>query len=306
MRTCVQYRSGLEAGGSSPKERFDFFAFVEILLFCASFTPLVHRSLVHSFFCINFNMLERIVSLEPSITASLMALGQGHRLVAVTRYCSRLVPNLGDGIPQLETTWTVQADEVAALNPDLVIASIPFCKGKMDELLKAKLNVFCLYPQTLHDVYNHLIWLGQLCDASHKAQVVVSEMKTTFANLKLQAAGKPRLRVYVETWPTPATRNAEQWIAEMVELLGGEPVPNPPGRSVTEEEVIQADPEIIILNWAGMDTMDVERVLKRKGWENISAIRTKKVTAVNEIFLNAPGPNLAEGGRELYRAMYSS
>ncbi len=246
------------------------------------------------------------MSLEPSVTASLIALGQGHRLVAVTRYCRRLVPNLPAEIPQLEPTWSIQAKEVAALQPDLVIAGIPYGAGKVDELLKAKLNVFCLYPQTLNDVYNHLIWLGQLCDASSEAQEVILEIKTTFEDLSKRAAEQPKLRVYVETWPTPATRNAEPWIVEIVELLGGEAVPTPPGRSVTEEEVIEADPEVIIVNWAGVEKMDVERVLKRKGWENVSAIRTKKVVAVNEIVLNAPGPNLAEGGRELYRAMYGS
>lgn len=249
-------------------------------------------------------MLERIVSLEPSVTASLIALGQKHRLVAVTRYCRRLADV--EGIPQLETTWSVNANEVASLEPDLVIAATPFRAGKVDELLKTKLNVLCLYPQTLNDVYNHLIWLGRLCDVSSKAQELVSEMKATLADLQKQAAEKPKQRVYVETWPSPATRNAEPWVVEIVELLGGEAVPTPAGRQVTEQEVIEADPEVIILNWAGMDQMDVEKVLSREGWEHVSAVRYKKVVAVNEIFLNAPGPNLAEGGRELYRAMYET
>lgn len=249
-------------------------------------------------------MLERIVSLEPSVTATLIALGQRHRLVAVTRYCSRLADV--EGIPQLETTWSVKANDVAALKPDIVIAATPYQAGKVDELLKAKLNVLCLYPNTLNDVYNHVIWLGRLCDASSKAETIVSEIKDTLADLQKQAAGKPKLRVYVENWPQPMM-NTVPWIAEMVELLGGEVVPAPPhGRQVTEQEVMEADPQLIILNWAGMDTdkMDRGKVLGRKGWEDMSAIRSERVVIVNEIFLNAPGPNLAEGGRELYRAMY--
>jgi ABC-type hemin transport system substrate-binding protein len=112
--------------------------------------------------------LERIVSLEPSITAILEALNQRHRLVGVTRYCYRLV-NVA-GLPQLETTWSVKADEMAALAPDLVIAATPYQAGRVDELLKAGLNVLCLYPQSLADVYAHIIWLGRLCQVPGLAE----------------------------------------------------------------------------------------------------------------------------------------
>lgn len=246
-------------------------------------------------------MLERIVSLEPSITATLVALGQRQRLVAVTRYCLRLADVAG--LPQLETTWSVKADEVAALAPDLVIAATPYQAGKIDELLKARLNVLCLYPQSLADVYAHLILLGRLCEASSQAETIVAEMQATFAELQRQAAGQPRRRVYVEEWPKPLI-TAAPWIAELVALLGGEVVPQPPGRQVSEQEVIEADPEIIILNWAGVDKIDPARVLGRAGWEQVSAIRAGRVVAVNEIWLNAPGPNLAEGARQLWQALY--
>ena len=223
--------------------------------------------------------------------------------MAVTRYCNRLADV--KGIPQLETTWSVKADEVAALEPDLVVAATPYREGKVDELLKAKLNVLCLYPQSLDDVYNHLIWLGRLCDVSTKAEKIVSDLKAAFEDLQEKASGKPKQRVYVETWPEPLM-NGAPWIAEIVELLGGEVVPKPHGRQVSEQEIIEADPEVIILNWAGMDSSKMQpgKVLGRAGWESVSAVKTKRVIAVSEIFLNAPGPNLGEGGRELYRAMY--
>jgi iron complex transport system substrate-binding protein len=95
-------------------------------------------------------MLERIVSLEPSVTATLVALGQRQHLVAVTRYCQRLADVRG--LPQLETTWSVKADEVAALKPDLVIAAVPYRAGKVDELLRAHLNVLLALPDSPRDL----------------------------------------------------------------------------------------------------------------------------------------------------------
>lgn len=185
-------------------------------------------------------MLSRIVSLEPSVTATLVDLGQRGRLVGVSRYCHRLVDVAG--LPELDTVWSVKADEVVALSPDLVIAATPYQAGRVDELLKARLNVLCLYPQSLADVYAHIHWLGRLCGVSGWAVSLVSQMQMELAELQRQAQGYPRRRVYVEEWPRPFI-NGAPWIAEIVELLGGEFVPKPAGRKVEEAELIVADPD---------------------------------------------------------------
>lgn len=243
----------------------------------------------------------RIVSLEPSVTATLVALGERRRLVAVTRHCGRLVDVAG--LPELESTWSVSADAVAALDPDLVIAAAPYRAGKVDELLRSGLDVLCLYPRSLADVEAHVGWLGRLCDAAAPAAEVVAGMRAIVADLQRRAAGRPRRRVYVEGWPEPLM-NAAPWVAELVERLGGEFVPQPPGRRIAEAEVIEADPEVIVVNWAGVERLDPARVRRRAGWEQVSAVRSGRVVAVNEILLNAPGPNLADGARELWRALH--
>lgn len=206
-------------------------------------------------------------------------------------------------LPQLETTWSVKADEVVALAPDLVIAATPYRAGKIDEILKAGLDVLCLYPHTLADIYKHIGWLGRLCDASDQADALVKQMQTDLADLSRRAEDRPRPRVYVEAWPKPLM-NAAPWIAEIVERLGGQVVPQPPGRQVAAQEVIEADPEVIILNWAGVDKIDLAQVLNRAGWETVSAVQAGRVVAVNEILLNAPGPHLVEGAREVWQALY--
>ncbi len=246
-------------------------------------------------------MLKRIASLEPSVTATLIALGQRDRLVAVTRFCHRLADV--EGLPQVDNTWSVDAAEVAALEPDLVVAGVPYRAGKVDELLKAGLDVLCLYPNSLADVYRHICWLGRLCDVPQQADALVEKMRLELAVLQARAAGRPRQRVYVEQWPDPLM-NGMPWVAEIVEALGGEFVPRPGNRRISEEEVIAADPEVILVNWAGVENINPARVSARPGWERISAVRAGRVVAVNEIALNAPGPNLSEGMWEVWRALY--
>ncbi len=245
--------------------------------------------------------LNRIVSLEPSVTAALFALGQEHRLVGVSTYCSRLV-NVGDR-PQLSPTWSAHPEEIVALKPDLVIASVPYRAETIAGLLQAGLDLLCLYPKRLADVYDHIVWLGRLTGAEDVARRVVAELQDTLRVIRERSGGAGcRPRVYAEMWPRPLM-SSPPWVAELVEIAGAEFVPAGPGRTVSDEEVIAADPEIILVAWAGVDNPRVDQIGRRPGWHRISAVRTGRVVAVDEIWINAPGPNLARGAWLLAEAM---
>lgn len=245
--------------------------------------------------------LNRIVSLEPSVTATLFALGQQARLVAVSEWCDRLV-DAGDR-PRLPSTWSAKPEEVAGLSPDLVIVSAPYRAATITDLLQAKLNVLCLYPQRLEDVYTHIAWLGRLTNAADEAERVINQMQADFETIRQRVADLRSPRVYVEMWPKPPMCSPE-WVAELVGIAGGEFVPAQPGRAITDEEIRAADPEVIVVAWTGVADPPLERVIQRAGWEQVSAVREGRVMAVEEIYLNAPGPNLAQGARLLAAAIH--
>lgn len=240
--------------------------------------------------------LKRIISLEPSVTAILFALGQGKRLVAVSEWCGRLA-DVGDR-PRLPSTWSARPEEILRLDPDLVIASIPYRAETIVELLRAKLNLLCLYPERLKDVYAHIAWLGRLTGAADEAKQVIARMRADFEAIRQRVAGLRRPRVYAEMWPKPPM-SSPAWVAELVEIAGGQFVPEKPGRAVTDEEIVEADPEIVVLAWAGVAHPPLEQVSQRAGWDQVAAVREGRVVAVDEIWLNAPGPNLARGARLL-------
>jgi iron complex transport system substrate-binding protein len=95
-----------------------------------------------------------------------------------------------------------------------------------------------------------------------------------------------------------------QWVAELVEIAGGQFVPAWPGRKVTDEEIIAANPEIIVIAWAGVDNPPLSKVRERAGWAEMMAIAQNRVEVVEEIHLNAPGPNLVEGARQLAQVIH--
>src|SRR5690242_5279602 len=100
---------------------------------------------------------QRIVSLQPSATVILESLGQVHRIVACTKYCVDLYPELRDGVRTIVAdSWTAKADEIMAARPDLVIASVPYQEKSVIEILKAGKPLLGLSPRTLSDVYKDI------------------------------------------------------------------------------------------------------------------------------------------------------
>jgi len=242
-----------------------------------------------------------MASLEPSVTATLFALGQQARLVAVSKCCHHLV-DVGDR-PRLPPTWSANAEEIAALSPDLIVASVPYRAESIEALLRARLDVLCLYPKRLQDAYAHIAWLGRLTDADDEARRVIAQMQSDFQAIRQRVAGLPHPRVYVEMWPEPPM-GGPGWVADLVAIAGGEFVLALPGRQITDEEVFSADPEIIVVAWAGVVRPSPQQVIQRPGWERVAAVQTGRVVAVDEIWINAPGPNLARGARLLAAAIH--
>ena len=246
---------------------------------------------------------QRIVSLEPSITATLLALGRRECLIAVSEHDARLVGEEAiAGLPRVPCTWAIRAADILSLAPELVIGSIPMRSQSVKELLQAGIDLLLLTPTDLRSIYRHIRLLATLTDAVEAGERVIQEMEATFEEIRRTTTQRSRPRVYVEIWPRPRM-NGPAWHAELVTLAGGEYVPPGPNRQLTDEEIIAADPEVIVVAWAGVDHPPLAQVYQRPGWEQVTAVRTGRVVTVPEIWINAPGPNLAQGAVYLAQAL---
>jgi iron complex transport system substrate-binding protein len=245
--------------------------------------------------------LRRIVSLEPSVSAIISALGRADCLVGVSTWCDRFV-DVGDR-PRLGTTWCADADEIKALEPDLVVASVPYRAESVSELLKAGLDVLCLYPRHLGDVFAHIVTLGRLTDAAEEAERLVGSMQDSLEAIRSRTGALPRPRVYVEIWNDPLM-SASPWVADLVGIAGGQCVPPRPGRHVSAQEVLTADPQIIIVAWAGIADPSLDEVMQRPGWDRLEAVRDGKVFVIDEMMINVPGPNLVCGAQLLLSCLH--
>jgi iron complex transport system substrate-binding protein len=250
----------------------------------------------------------RIVSLAPSVTSILVELGAADALAGVTRWCKDVLPEDQlrriEGVPQFDDCWSADPAAVAALAPDLAIGSVPYRAQVVDGLVARGLRFLATYPRCLGDIYNDIRLLGRIVGEPARGEELICRMQGGIDAVRKRLAAAPttsllRPRVYCEEWSNPL-QNSQIWVAEMVEACGGEFAPLPAARKVTAEEVITANPDLIVVAWCGThDRSRPDVVRRRPGWEAIEAVRQNRIYAVRDELLNTPGPTLVDGLRTL-------
>src|SRR5262245_15940334 len=248
---------------------------------------------------------QRIACLQPSATVTIARLGLLHRVVACTKWCRDLCPEItSSGATIVSDSWSAQASEILATNPDLAIASVPYQLEALAEILKASVRVLALAPRTLADVYGDIALIASALDAKQRGEVLIAEMQREIASTRDQAAvAKSRPGVFCEEWGKPII-NSQRWVAELVEAAGGEFVGDAGGRT-TAEAVAAADPEVIIASWCGAgDRVPLERLPAMRGWQDLQAIRNARVYCINDEYLNTPAPTLISGLKALASAIH--
>lgn len=237
----------------------------------------------------------RIACLQPSATVILEAIGELDRIVACTRYCADVVPAVRDGSRHvLSDSWTANADQIVSVQPDLVIASVPYQEKAVSEILKSGARFLGLAPKTLADIYTDIAMIAGVVGAGERVEQIVAAMQKYIAAVRERTASLPKLRVFCEEWGKPVIAS-QMWVAELVEAAGGEFI-GAPGRQIKHEEIPQVDPEVIVAAWCGAgDRVPLKKIIADRGWQVISASKNKRVFCIRDELLNTPAPTLLGG-----------
>jgi iron complex transport system substrate-binding protein len=241
----------------------------------------------------------RIVSLAPSATSILCAIGAKSTLVGVTKWCADVAPV--NGLPKLGDCWHMDSvDEILKLKPSLVIGSVPFKAETVAKLLEHPLNFLAKNPRTLKDIENDIRLLGGITNRRREAERLIKKMRGEFSAIAKKSRSLGReLRVYCEAWPNPRI-SSPPWVAELVKICGGKMVV-PPGEKVTDDQVAKARPDVIVLAWAATGGKSKpEKAYQVAAWRDLPAIRNKQVYVMSDELLNTPGPPLVAGAKQLF------
>lgn len=245
---------------------------------------------------------QRIASLQPSATVIMQELGLLDRLVACTKYCRDVCPEVADRVI-LADSWTAQAEQIRSVRPNLVLASVPYQEKSVIEILKSAIPVLLLSPRGLADVYSDIALIAGVLGEPQRASTVIANMQHAITELRSRLPPAPRPRVFCEEWGKPII-HSQLWVAELVEAAGGDFI-GEPGQHTTADTIRSANPDVIIAAWCGAgDRVPLEKIIRDRIWEQTPAAQTRRVFCIPDEWLNTPAPTLVNGLHALAAAIH--
>jgi len=252
----------------------------------------------------------RIVSLAPSNTEILCALGLADRLVGVDDHSD--YPPEVQQLPRVGRELEIDAERVSRLRPDLVVASltVPGMERNLPKLQSEGLRYVVIDPKSLEDVLGSICTLGEVTGRSAAAQQLVQRLGDGMERIAARVArASARPRVYWEWWPKPLITPARlSWVTDMIDMAGGVNIFGEFDREslrVDEDMVFSRQPEVIVISWCGAEKLvDKQRIRERRGWDVVPAIRDDRVYVVAEAPFGRPGPRLLDGLERMARMFH--
>lgn len=251
--------------------------------------------------------VRRVVSLAPSLTEILFALGAGDLTVGVTDFCD--YPPAAAAKAKVGTVLAPNPEVVLTLRPDLVLATT---EGNRQEtvlvLERLGLPVFVVRPEGLEGIYASIRAVGRLLGRPTRARALVEVMGSRVRWVAGQVGRRPRVRVLYVLWPDPLiTAGRGSIIDALLPLAGGENVAGGMALRYPRlglEGVLRADPEVILLAGMGARPLRPEAVPGWEGWQVLRAVRAGRVRSVDGDLLHRPGPRIVEGLEAMARALH--
>ncbi len=275
----------------------------------------------------------RIVSLLPSSTEIVAALGMANELVARSHECDfpahikqlpaitapKFNPNgrsyeidqrVKAILQESIAVYTVDADQLKALQPDIIVtqSQCDVCAVSFEEVkritcdwLDTNAQLVALEPNSLADVFSDIQRVADALGVAERGQQVISNMQQRMNNIAEQSASLQRPTVATIEWIDPLMA-AGNWMPTLVEMAGGMNIFGEAGKHSPwmEFEALQAaDPDVIVVIPCGYDMPTTLRELpaltQRKGWQQLKAVQTNQVyVADGNQYFNRPGPRLVE------------
>lgn len=239
----------------------------------------------------------RLLSLAPSNTEILHALGLENQIIGVTAYCD--YPPEAKKKPKVGSWISTELEKIKQAKPDLIFTS--YFLPDIFKNWSGPGEVVHVEPKTLEDVYNSIKILGNVTKRIKNAERIIEEMRRNFDRI-YQIQPTTIKKVYMEEWPQPPFVSGN-WVPELAKIAGGIPVlaeKGKPSREVSFDELQKVDPDVIIFHWCGYgQRFNKELILKREGWKKLRAVRNNKLFVIDDSLLNRPSPRLTQGARKI-------
>jgi iron complex transport system substrate-binding protein len=250
---------------------------------------------------------QRIVSLDPSITEILFVLGLNNEVVGVTNYCD--YPEQARSKSKVGGYINPNIEAIALLEPDLVVTTLKTNTPRLIQQLEDfGITVFVLDPKKIEDIFENISSLAKLTYREEKAGEFLGALKERLHGVRKKVAGISRPGVFLGMGKDPLISVGPGSFAhDLIEIAGGRNVTGQSSsryRRYTLEEILLANPEVIIICSMAPDDLCLSQKRWWKKWTNISAVRNGRIYVIEANLLTRPGPRMVEGLMEMAKAIH--
>lgn len=249
----------------------------------------------------------RVVSLAPSITEIVFALGEGDRLKGVTQHCD--FPAEAQSLPKIGSYVHLDLERIVALKPDLCIAvrdGNP--RNVVTEIEAFGIPVYTVDPRNLDTAVDTILEVGQLLNAITKAQHLANEMRARIERVKVRVAGTGRHpRVFFQLGTAPiVSAGTNTVIHELIVTAGGQNLADGPTSYplFSMEQVLALQPEVIIITSMTKELDSEQMSAEWRQYEGLPAVRNNRIFIVDADLFDRPTPRLINGLETLARTIH--
>lgn len=245
----------------------------------------------------------RIVSLAPADTEIAYAIGAGGKMVGGTTYDD--YPAQAKALPKVGDFSSPSVEKIVALKPDLVLAAGGIQAALRDQLEKLGMQVFVVDPTTYAGTITDLGKLGALTGVADQAAKVAQTMRDALKTVQQKVAGLTPPSVFFEVYPKPLmTAGKGTFIDDLITLAGGRNIAAGGTGFVTfaSEVLFKDNPDVYVAPVGSQASPG--QISARSGFDQLKAVRDKRVFTIQDDLVVRPGPRLAQGLQELARMFH--
>ncbi|WP_422484355.1 helical backbone metal receptor [Gudongella sp. DL1XJH-153] len=255
---------------------------------------------------INFgNPPEKIISLAPSNTEILFAVGAGDKVVGVTSYDD--YPEEVLDIEKIGDFNGINLERIIELEPDLVINYGDGVTEENERLLEAGIQIAGFEPESLQEVYDTIIKVGKITGHEDEAKELVEEMTSQEAELAEKIEGLDKKTVFYEIWHEPLmAAGPGSFVDELINRAGGENVAADADGEYPQfdlEQLIERNPQVYITA-NDLPEKTADSIKERPGYSEIDAIKNDRVYLLDGNIMSRPGPRIIDALKLIIEAIH--
>lgn len=243
---------------------------------------------------------QRIVSVAPTPTEMLFAVGAGDLLVGIDAWSdypaqTKNITKVGD--------FELNLEQIITLKPDLIVSGDLVPQSDLDTLESNGIPYMIIADRNLSDVYDSIQLVGMVTNHASNASLLVKSLKDRVEAVtnKTLAGGVSHPKIYLEYWPM-FTFGPGSFGNDIIHLAGGTnigAIKDTEYPSVTDEFVVSQDPDIIVYTTGPSTTTNPAEITSRPGWNQTNAVSLSKIYSIDDNLVSRYGPRIIDGLEQL-------